>query len=197
MTINQNKRFTDKVAFITSAAGGIGKATVLAFAREGANIILVDLDEIRLEETINLIEKIGQHALTITADVRNSKQIKNTVDRAVATFGHIDLAFNNAGVEQPVGPIGEVTEDDWYHYININLNDVFLCMKYLIPVILRNVVDQSLILLPMQVLLVLKGKLLMPRLNLALSILPNVPHLIMQNQTFGSMPFVLVLLTRQ
>lgn len=197
MTINQNKRFTDKVAFITGAAGGIGKATALAFAREGANIILVDLDEIRLEETVNLIEKIGQHALAITADVRNSQQIKNTVDRAVATFGHIDLAFNNAGVEQPVGPIGEVTEDDWYHYININLNDVFLYMKYLIPVILRNVVDQSLILLPVQALLVLKGKLLMPRLNLVLSVLPNVPHLIMQNQTFGSMPFVLVLLTRQ
>lgn len=197
MTINQNKRFTDKVAFITGAAGGIGKATALAFAREGANIILVDLDEIRLEETVNLIEKIGQHALAITADVRNSQQIKNTVDRAVATFGHIDLAFNNAGVEQPVGPIGEVTEDDWYHYININLNDVFLCMKYLIPVILRNVMDQSLILLPVQALLVLKGKLLMPRLNLVLSILPNVPHLIMQNQTFGSMPFVLILLTRQ
>ena len=76
--------------------------------------------------------------MAITADVRNSQQIKNTVDRAVATFGHIDLAFNNAGVEQPVGPIGEVTEDDWYHYININLNDVFLCMKYLIPVMLRN-----------------------------------------------------------
>lgn len=138
MTINQNKRFTDKVAFITGAAGGIGKATALAFAREGANIILVDLDEFRLEETVNLIEKIGQHALAITADVRNSQQIKNTVDRAVATFGHIDLAFNNAGVEQPVGPIGEVTEDDWYHYININLNGVFLCMKYLIPVMLRN-----------------------------------------------------------
>lgn len=138
MTINQNKRFTDKVAFITGAAGGIGKATALAFAREGANIILVDLDEIRLEETVNLIEKIGQHALAITADVRNSQQIKNTVDRAVATFGHIDLAFNNAGVEQPVGPIGKVTEDDWYYYININLNGVFLCMKYLIPIMLRN-----------------------------------------------------------
>lgn len=75
----------------------------------------MDLDEIRLEETVNLIEKIGQHALAITADVRNSQQIKNTVDRAVATFGHIDLAFNNAGVEQLVGPIGEVTENDWYH----------------------------------------------------------------------------------
>ncbi len=76
--------------------------------------------------------------MAITADVRNSQQIKNTVDRAVATFGHIDLAFNNAGVEQPVEPIGEVIEDNWYHYININLNDVFLCMKYLIPVMLRN-----------------------------------------------------------
>lgn len=76
--------------------------------------------------------------MAITADVRNSQQIKNTVDRAVATFGHIDLAFNNAGVEQPVEPIGEVTEDNWYHYININLNGVFLCMKYLIPVMLRN-----------------------------------------------------------
>lgn len=136
--------------------------------------------------------------MAITVDVRNSQQIKNTVERAVATFGHIDLAFNNADVEQPVGPIGEVIEDNWYHYININLNDVFLYMKYLILVMLRNgLVDQSLILLPVQALLVLKGKLLMPRLNLVLSVLPNVPHLIMQNQTFGSMPFVLVLLTRQ
>lgn len=136
--------------------------------------------------------------MAITVDVRNSQQIKNTVNRAVATFGHIDLAFNNADVEQPVGPIGEVIEDNWYHYININLNDVFLYMKYLILVMLRNgLVDQSLILLPVQALLVLKGKLLMPRLNLVLWVLPNVPHLIMQNQTFGSMPFVLVLLTRQ
>lgn len=76
--------------------------------------------------------------MAITADVRNSQQIKNTVERAVATFGHIDLAFNNADVEQPVEPIGEVIEDNWYHYININLNDVFLYMKYLIPVKLRN-----------------------------------------------------------
>lgn len=137
MTGNQPQRFTGKVAFVTGATSGIGQATAIAFAREGANVVVADIAEQGVQETARLVEKAGSSALAITCDVSKAEDVKAAVDKAVATFGRIDVAFNNAGVEQPYGAIADVTEDDWDRIVAINLRGVFLCMKYLVPVMLK------------------------------------------------------------
>jgi NAD(P)-dependent dehydrogenase (short-subunit alcohol dehydrogenase family) len=137
MQSNQTQRFAGKIAFITGATSGIGRETALAFAREGASVVVVDILEEGLKETVHLVEEVGGRGLAITCDVRKADDVKAAVDQAVATFGRIDLAFNNAGVEQPYGAIADVTEDDWDRLVAINIRGVFLCMKYVIPVMLK------------------------------------------------------------
>lgn len=138
MTSNQTQRFAGKVAFVTGATSGIGRATALAFAREGASVVLADISQQGVQETARLIEETGARALAVACDVRKSDEVKAAVDQAVSTFGRIDIAFNNAGVEQPVGPIGEVTEEEWDRIVGINLRGVFLCMQHVLPVMLEN-----------------------------------------------------------
>jgi NAD(P)-dependent dehydrogenase (short-subunit alcohol dehydrogenase family) len=137
MTTNATQRFAGKVAFVTGATSGIGRATALAFAREGADVVLADIAEEGVRETARLAEQFGVRALPVVCDVRDGGQVKAAVDSAVATFGRIDHAFNNAGIEQPVGPIDEVTEEFWDRIVAINLRGVFIGMKYIVPVMLK------------------------------------------------------------
>src|SRR4051794_30709189 len=136
MIIHQAQRFRGKVAFVTGATSGIGRATAIAFAQEGASVIVADIAEKGVQETARLIEELESSALAVTCDVRKADEVKAAVERAVATFGRIDVAFNSAGVEQPYAAIADVTEDDWDRLVAINLPGVFLCMKYLVPVML-------------------------------------------------------------
>jgi NAD(P)-dependent dehydrogenase (short-subunit alcohol dehydrogenase family) len=137
MTSNQNQRFTGKVAFVTGATSGIGRATAIAFAQEGASVVVADISEQGVQETARLVEETGSRALAVVCDVRKADEVKAAVDKAVAAFGRIDVAFNNAGVEQPYGKIADVTEDDWDRIVAINLRGVFLCMRYVVPVMLK------------------------------------------------------------
>src|SRR5947208_14770328 len=137
MTANRNGSFAGKVAFVTGAAGGIGRATALAFAREGASVVVADVSEQGNHETARLIEKLGTSALAVRCDVSLADAVKAALDKAIGAFGRLDFAFNNAGVEQPITATAALTEDEWDRIIRINLRGVFLCMKYEIPLMVK------------------------------------------------------------
>ena len=125
--------FTDKVAFITGAGVGIGRATALAFAEAGADVALVSIDEDDLNETARLIRDTGRRAHTVVADVSDGSAVRAAVSSTVEEFGRIDFAVNNAGIEQPPTPLAETEEGDWNRLLAVNLTGVFLAMKHEIP----------------------------------------------------------------
>lgn len=129
------KIFEKKVAVITGGSFGIGRATALAFAQRGADIAIADW--IEHKETEEAIKKEGAKVLFLKCDVSSSSDVKAFIEKVIATFGRIDFAFNNAGVEGNNALIHECTEENWDKTIGINLRGVWLCMKHEIPHMLR------------------------------------------------------------
>lgn len=98
MTTNDNGNYAGKVAFITKAANGIGRATALAFAREGAVVVVADVSEQGNQETARMIEDLGERVLAVKCDVTRSEDLKEVLNKTIETFGRLDFAFNNGGV---------------------------------------------------------------------------------------------------
>lgn len=132
-----NGGFAGKVAFVTGAGSGIGRAAALAFAREGAEVVAADFSEQGNQETARMIEELGGKVLAVRCDVARSEDVKAALDQAVEVFGHLDVAFNNAGVYKS-NPTADVSEEEWDWIMAINLRGVFLCMKYEIPLMLQH-----------------------------------------------------------
>lgn len=126
-------QFDGKTAFVTGATSGIGRATALAFAEQGANVTVADISADRCRETAQMIEQRGGHALALTCDVTKADDVRVALQRNVDAFGRLDVAFNNAGIEQVITPAAEIAEEDWIRTIDVNLRGIFLCMKYEIP----------------------------------------------------------------
>jgi NAD(P)-dependent dehydrogenase (short-subunit alcohol dehydrogenase family) len=120
--------FSGKIAIVTGAAQGIGKAIAIAFAREGANLVLADANDRKVQETAAEVERIGRKSLCLSMDVTIPRQIKEMVDKAVETFGRIDILVNNAGILRAV-PFLNATEEDWDLTLDVNLKGVFLCSQ--------------------------------------------------------------------
>jgi len=137
MTANQNGSFAGKVAFVTGAANGIGRSAALAFARAGANTVVADVSEQGNQETARMIEESGGRTLAVRCDVTRVEDVKAALGKAVEAFGRLDFAFNNAGVEQAITATADLTEEEWDRIVGINLGGVFLCMKYEIPLMLK------------------------------------------------------------
>ena len=123
-------RFSDKVAFITGAASGIGRATAVAFATEGARVAILDLTENALFETAEAVRNAGAQVLTIACDVSKPEQVEAAIRHVIETFGRLDIAFNNAGVENKAAPVAEIELDEWDRILDTNLRGTFVCMKH-------------------------------------------------------------------
>jgi len=128
-------RLKDRVAVITGAGSGLGRAGALAFARAGARVVVSDLDPGSTEATVTAIRTGGGDAIGIAADAGNRAQASHLIEETVRRLGGLDVLYNNAGIA-PVGRDGftpQIAEDDWEWVIRVNLTSVFLCCKYAIP----------------------------------------------------------------
>jgi NAD(P)-dependent dehydrogenase (short-subunit alcohol dehydrogenase family) len=131
-------RFAGRVAFISGATSGIGRATALAFAREGASVVVADVAADGNDETARLIEQAGGRSLAVTCDVARADDVRAALDAGVQRFGRLDIAFNNAGIEQPVKPALDITDDEWDRLVAVNLRGVFVAMKHEIGLMLEH-----------------------------------------------------------
>ena len=133
MDTNGKRDFKGKVAFVTGGGNGIGRAAALAFAGQGASVVVADVSETGNRETARMIEEQGGRALAVRCDV-----MKAALDKTVEAFGRLDFAFNNAGIEpSKPAPTADYDLEEWERIINIDLRGVFLCMKYEIPLMLQ------------------------------------------------------------
>lgn len=133
-------RLAGKVALITGAASGIGQATARLFAREGARVVLLDIDAVGGEETARAVRANGGAALFLETDVTQAAQVATAVERAVERFGPVTVLVNSAGVSGRRwgdGPVADCTEEAWERVLAVNLRGVFLTCKYTVPVMIR------------------------------------------------------------
>ena len=128
----------NKVALVTGAASGIGRASSLILAREGAKMVVSDIDASGAEETLSLIKERGGDGVFVHADVSKSNDVQELISRAVSTYGRLDCAYNNAGIEGYMsGRLHEYPEETWDRLVDINIKGVWLCLKYEIPQMLE------------------------------------------------------------
>jgi NAD(P)-dependent dehydrogenase (short-subunit alcohol dehydrogenase family) len=127
--------FKNKVALVTGGSFGIGRATAIAFAKNGAKVVVADY--IEDDETINEIKKIGGEAIFIKCDVSKNTDVENLIKKTIQQYGQLDFAYNNAGVEGITAITHECTEENWDRTISINLKGIWLCMKNEIPEMLK------------------------------------------------------------
>lgn len=133
-----SKAYMGKVAIVTGAGGGIGRATSLAFAREGAAVVVADIDRANGENTVRLVEQEGGSAALAVTDVGDARQVQAMVNTAREKFGRLDFIFNNAGISGFTGkPMVEMDEETFDSVVRVNIKGVWLGMKYAIPAMLE------------------------------------------------------------
>ena len=127
-----------RVAVITGAGRGIGRAIAMAYAREGAKLALAARSESELEEAVGAVSEYGAEAIAVPTDVTNQEDTERLASRVVERFGRIDVLVNNAGISGPVGPLQGNDIDDWVSTITVNVTGTFLVCRAVIPVMLEH-----------------------------------------------------------
>ncbi len=130
--------FTDKVAIVTGGSNGIGRATALAFAKHGASVMVADIDHIEGEATAQQIRANGGNATFMVCDVTKEADVQALVEGTLASYGKLDFAFNNAGIEIEHSKLADGEESTFDAIMNVNVKGVWLCMKHQIPALLQN-----------------------------------------------------------
>lgn len=138
------KRLENQTALITGAASGIGAEAATLFAREGANVAIVDIDKSQGEKIANTICASGSRAVFIKADVSDPDQVQSMLNTAVEVFGSLNILYNSAGIAVS-GTIENTSIEDWNRVLNTNLTGTFLCCKYAIPLMRKNVGGSAII----------------------------------------------------
>lgn len=137
MMETQRKELTQKVALITGAGSGIGKATALLMAREGAKVVVISRTDDEVNQTAAEIEQAGGEALSITADIADAQAMQQVYAEVERQYGRLDIVFANAGINGVWAPLDELEPDEWQKTININLTGTFLTVKYALPMLKR------------------------------------------------------------
>lgn len=127
----------EKVALVTGGTSGIGRSTVLAFAREGAHVVFVGRREAEGEETLELLKQNGGSGLFVKCDLTEKGKVEDLIQKTLKAYGRLDYAFNNAGTEEGIGALWRLREEDWDRSVAINLKAVWLSMKYEIATLLK------------------------------------------------------------
>ena len=130
-------QFTGKVALITGGNAGIGRAAAIEFAKQGAKVVVSGRREKEGHEVIAEIKALGGEAIFVKTDVSKASDVKAMIEQTLATFGRLDFAFNNAGVEQLLTPLPDQTEETYDQIMDINVKGVWLSLKHEIPAMLK------------------------------------------------------------
>ena len=129
-------RLPNKVALVTGAGTGIGRATVMLFAQEGARVVAQDVNADTAQETVQLIKQAGGEAVSMGGDVTSSTEAETIVKKAVDTYGRLDVLFNNAGIWRG-GTILDINEDDWDRTMSVNVKGIYLVSRYAVQQMMR------------------------------------------------------------
>lgn len=129
--------FEGKVVVVTGGGYGIGRAACLAFCREGAKVVVADVDVKSSDDTVDLIKKAGGEAIVVKTDVSQEAEVEALVKKTVDAYGGLDCAFNNVGIHKTFTSTIDFTQEDWNKMMDINLKGMWLCMKYEIPQMLK------------------------------------------------------------
>lgn len=129
--------FEEKVVIVTGGGYGIGRAACLAFSRDGAKVVVADVDVKSSEDTVDLVKKAGGDAIVVRTDVSQEAEIEALVRKTVETYGSLDCAFNNVGIHKTFTSTIDFTQQDWNQMMDINLKGMWLCMKYEIRQMLK------------------------------------------------------------
>jgi NAD(P)-dependent dehydrogenase (short-subunit alcohol dehydrogenase family) len=129
LTTMSNTRFAGRTALVTGGGSGLGRAIALAFAAEGAKVVVSGRTAETLNETVHLIEADGGHAAPIVADTTRPADVEALIRQTAQHFGSLDIAVNNAGILRGIGPVGQVAQEDWHSLLDTNLTGVWLAMK--------------------------------------------------------------------
>ncbi len=127
------RQLLDKVAIVTGGGRGIGRAIALAFAREGADVVVASRTPQEIEETAAEIQALGRRGLAVKADISQWDEVNHLVEETLSAFGRIDILVNNAGIQGPIGLLVENDVEEWVNTIRVNLAGTFFCIKAVLP----------------------------------------------------------------